>query len=785
MVAGFTAVISLSSTILISPTITNCTISGNTATYGGGIYCRGFWPVVINSILWGDSPCEIDLSAGTGITVTYSDVQGGWPGSPDPTNIDSDPQFVNAAGSDYHLQSYSPCIDKGTSDGAPSKDIEGIARPQGSGYDMGAYEYVFPFTTTTVVTTSTIITTSSTSTVVISSTTTSVIPTTTTVEPTTTTTSSIALCFPGAGTPQLEMITLINNWRVAQGLSPLAPDPRLEAAAQLHSQDMATNSFCGHVGSNGSSFVERILAQGYSPATSELIGCGYTTATQLMNAWLADASHRNDLSQAYHKHIGVGLINNYWTVEFGAATDGPSCAAVPTTTTTSVIPTTTTVEPTTTTTSSIALCFPGAGTPQLEMITLINNWRVAQGLSPLAPDPRLEAAAQLHSQDMATNSFCGHVGSNGSSFVERILAQGYSPATSELIGCGYTTATQLMNAWLADASHRNDLSQAYHKHIGVGLVSNQWTADFGAATDGPSCGAVPTTTTVPVTTTVPPTTTTTSIIDSDGDGVPDCPVQPLSVQQGTCSASSDKPGIACSSDADCAEGCSSNGQCLQNPEAINSEGACDSCPYDPDKTEPGICGCGVADTDSDGDGVANCNDLCSNDPDKIEPGICGCGVADDIDSDGDSVPDCTDNCPTVANPDQADSDGDGKGNVCEYVFDGFFEPINNGDIVNVAKAGQAIPVKWRLTDYGNGTPISDPASFVGLYSYSVSCIDFTGDPTDVVEEYASGASGLQYKGDGYWQYNWKTSKTYVGQCRQMYIKFSGGMTSPFVKFKFK
>ena len=158
---------------------------------------------------------------------------------------------------------------------------------------------------------------------------------------------------------------------------------------------------------------------------------------------------------------------------------------------------------------------------------------------------------------------------------------------------------------------------------------------------------------------------------------------------------------------------------------------------------------------------------------------------DATDSDGDGVPDCVDNCPTVANPDQADSDGNGKGNVCEYVFDGFFEPINKNEVVNVAKAGQAIPVKWRLTDYGNGTPISDPASFVGLYSYSVSCVDFTGNPTDVVEEYASGASGLQYKGDGYWQFNWKTPKTYVGQCRQMYIKFAAGITSPPAKFKFK
>jgi hypothetical protein len=54
------------------------------------------------------------------------------------------PGFVNfqANGSgDYHLQSSSTCHDGGTATSAPSKDYEGNARPQGAGYDVGAYEY--------------------------------------------------------------------------------------------------------------------------------------------------------------------------------------------------------------------------------------------------------------------------------------------------------------------------------------------------------------------------------------------------------------------------------------------------------------------------------------------------------------------------------------------------------------------------------------------------------------------------------------------------------------------
>jgi len=103
----------------------------------------------------------------------------------------------------------------------------------------------------------------------------------------------------------------------------------------------------------------------------------------------------------------------------------------------------------------------------------------------------------------------------------------------------------------------------------------------------------------------------------------------------------------------------------------------------------------------------------------------------------------------------------------KYTFEGFFSPIENTPTVNKANAGQAIPVKWRITDK-NGLPISDPASFINITSYGVNCAAFAGEPTSiVVEEFAAGSSGLQYLGNGWWQFNWKTPKTYKGLCRVM------------------
>jgi hypothetical protein len=70
----------------------------------------------------------------------------------------------------------------------------------------------------------------------------------------------------------------------------------------------------------------------------------------------------------------------------------------------------------------------------------------------------------------------------------------------------------------------------------------------------------------------------------------------------------------------------------------------DQCEDDPNKQTPGVCGCGIADTNSDGDAAADCSDACPDDATKTAPGTCGCGVAD-TDSDGDQIPNCVDECP--------------------------------------------------------------------------------------------------------------------------------------------
>ena len=53
----------------------------------------------------------------------------------------TNPLFVDAATSNFHLQAGSPAINTGITVAAVTTDFDGIARPQGSAYDIGAFEY--------------------------------------------------------------------------------------------------------------------------------------------------------------------------------------------------------------------------------------------------------------------------------------------------------------------------------------------------------------------------------------------------------------------------------------------------------------------------------------------------------------------------------------------------------------------------------------------------------------------------------------------------------------------
>ena len=99
------------------PTLINCTITGNTAEReGGAIFLERGVARLTNSIVWdnGGDPIRGAVEA----TVTFSDVQGGWPGK---GNINKDPRFVTGPFGDFYLSQKkagqlknSRCVNAGT-----------------------------------------------------------------------------------------------------------------------------------------------------------------------------------------------------------------------------------------------------------------------------------------------------------------------------------------------------------------------------------------------------------------------------------------------------------------------------------------------------------------------------------------------------------------------------------------------------------------------------------------------------------------------------------------------
>jgi hypothetical protein len=164
--------------------------------------------------------------------------------------------------------------------------------------------------------------------------------------------------------------------------------------------------------------------------------------------------------------------------------------------------------------------------------------------------------------------------------------------------------------------------------------------------------------------------------DSDNDGIPDsqdkCPDDPEKIKPGECGCGISDTDTDSDGVPDCNDECPMSfsdpigDPCDHDEDDDGEHDFADGCPLDPDKTDPGYCGCDYLETDRDGDGTPDCVDKCPDDPKKIKPGQCGCGEKDK-DSDGDGVKDCKDDCPS--DPDKIDPGVCGCGDPDDPVGD--------------------------------------------------------------------------------------------------------------------
>jgi hypothetical protein len=92
--------------------LTGCTFHENVAAGapGGAMINRSSGSVANSCVFWGNHPDQVFDDAASTTSVSYSDVQGSWPGL---GNVDVDPQFIDPVRANLRLAASSPLIDAG------------------------------------------------------------------------------------------------------------------------------------------------------------------------------------------------------------------------------------------------------------------------------------------------------------------------------------------------------------------------------------------------------------------------------------------------------------------------------------------------------------------------------------------------------------------------------------------------------------------------------------------------------------------------------------------------
>jgi uncharacterized protein YkwD len=117
-------------------------------------------------------------------------------------------------------------------------------------------------------------------------------------------------------TVEAQVLALINEARTNQGLNALEAQGQLAAAALAHSMDMACHDFVDHVGSDGSTWYDRVSAQGYANYNSarENIYVGHPefggTAQGAFDWWWNSKIHHDNMLKPDVSQIGVAYVVN-------------------------------------------------------------------------------------------------------------------------------------------------------------------------------------------------------------------------------------------------------------------------------------------------------------------------------------------------------------------------------------------------------------------------------------------------------------------------------------------
>lgn len=113
-----------------------------------------------------------------------------------------------------------------------------------------------------------------------------------------------------------DVLNAVNTFRAQNGLPPLTANSLLQAAAQRHSDNMASHSAMSHTCADGTTFDQRISQAGYTwHSIAENVAAGQPSAKDVVQAWINSPPHRSNMLKTDIKDAGIGFNNRYWTLD--------------------------------------------------------------------------------------------------------------------------------------------------------------------------------------------------------------------------------------------------------------------------------------------------------------------------------------------------------------------------------------------------------------------------------------------------------------------------------------
>lgn len=107
---------------------------------------------------------------------------------------------------------------------------------------------------------------------------------------------------------RIALLAAVNTARRAAGVPPLAGDPRLDAAAQAHAEDMLARSYYAHESPEGGTPRSRVEAAGFpAGSVAENIAARHLSAGDAVAGWMSSSAHRRNLLDPRFTSLGAGV----------------------------------------------------------------------------------------------------------------------------------------------------------------------------------------------------------------------------------------------------------------------------------------------------------------------------------------------------------------------------------------------------------------------------------------------------------------------------------------------